>query len=161
MRGTTVPRVAINHDLVIDIQLSSTGLCTCGATAAARNGWNEHGVWGPQGEELHPVLTSRKEPLGRVRTLCDLHKETQGGEAVIPAHLSPAVLGHGPQDVATVAHCAGRNASSLLVILHYLLKNNSTFMAGVLQVPTPPEVPTAGCCKMPLSWGLTRGRWGV
>lgn len=36
-------------------------------------------------------------------------------------------------------------ASPLLVILHYLLKNNSTFMAGIVQVETgaggPPDGP--------------------
>ena len=53
------------------------------------------------------------------------------------------------------------DASLLLVILHYLLKNNTPFMGGNEQGQLPPEDPPSGCCKMPLSGGLTLGRWGV
>jgi hypothetical protein len=54
-----VPRVAIHPGSVIDTRLSSTASGMFDVIDAVRNGWNEHGVWGPQGEELHPVLTSR------------------------------------------------------------------------------------------------------
>lgn len=51
-------------------------------------------------------------------------------------------------------------SSSLLVILHYLLKNNSTFMAVDLQVPTPPGGIEAGV-TVKSSVSPPEGRWGV
>ena len=54
------------------------------------------------------------------------------------------------------------DASLLLVILHYLLKNNTAFMMGMKQVKTPPEAQgkrSAGISRVaPVSH---RGRWGV
>lgn len=56
----------------------------------------------------------------------------------------------------------GVDASLLLVILHYLLKNNTAFMMGMEQVTTPPEAQvkrSAGISRV--APGSHRGRWGV
>ncbi len=51
-------------------------------------------------------------------------------------------------------------ASPLLVILHYLLKNNTAFMMGMEQVPTPPGGTQADVIAK--SWvSPPEGRWGV
>ena len=50
-------------------------------------------------------------------------------------------------------------ASSLLVILHYLLKNNITFMCGIGAGYNTSRGPVASHCDN--GRGLTRGRWGV
>ena len=52
------------------------------------------------------------------------------------------------------------DASPLLVILHYLLKNNTEFMMCMEQVPTPPGGSReSGDPNRPCP--STRGRWGV
>ena len=51
------------------------------------------------------------------------------------------------------------DASPLLVILHYLLKNNTEFMMCMEQVTTPPEGGRGN--RVTGSAPLTRGRWGV
>ncbi len=52
------------------------------------------------------------------------------------------------------------DASLLLVILHYLLKNNTEFMMGYGQVPTPPGGIEAGV-TVKSSMSPPEGRWGV
>jgi hypothetical protein len=64
--------------------------------------------------------------------------------------------------------CLGRSAQQvsregwskkvLLVILHYLLKNNITFMWGMEQGKTPPEGVNGN--RVTGIGLLTRGRWG-
>ena len=51
------------------------------------------------------------------------------------------------------------DASPLLVILHYLLKNNTEFMMCMEQVKTPPEGGRGN--RVTGSAPLTRGRWEV
>ena len=65
------------------------------------------------------------------------------------------------QDVTPTRLCRGRvNGSKvyLLVILHYLLKNNITFMWGMKQGKTPPEGVNGN--RVTGIGLLTRGRWG-
>jgi len=77
----------------------------------------------------------------------------------------PATSGDVPalpgQDVTPTALSAGRvNGAkiTILVILHYLLKNNITFMWGIEQGKTPPEGVNGN--RVTGIGLLTRGRWG-
>ena len=65
------------------------------------------------------------------------HLHHPAGRAARRAALSGAVPAMLAQDVPTTERSEGSGKGSkvyLLVILHYLLKNNTTFMSGLLQV---------------------------